>query len=93
MFVYAELSAWLGQEPSTDKRPLWPIWHSQDIVRVELNIRFQILALELLRSRPTLYMSAPTSLCESNGDQPPFGWSVTPSGSLSGVPSRLSARP
>jgi hypothetical protein len=58
MYAYAELSAGLGQEPS--KCPLRPIWHSRDIVRVGPNIRFQILALKLLRSIPTLYMSTPT---------------------------------
>ncbi len=63
MYVYAELSAGLGQEPS--KCSLQPIWHSPDIVRVEPNIRFQILALELLRSIPTLYMSSPTPLCKA----------------------------
>ena len=64
MYVYGELSAGLGQEPS--KCPLRPIWHSRGIVRVEPNIRFQILALELLRSIPTLYMSAPTPFFKSN---------------------------
>jgi hypothetical protein len=85
MYVYAGL----GQEPS--KCSLRPIWHSRDVVRVERNIRFQILALELLWSKPALYMSAPTPLCKSNGDQPPFGWSMTvmtSSDALSGVPSR-----
>ena len=86
MYVYVELSAGLGQEPS--KCFLRPIWHSRDIVRAGPNIRFQILALELLKSVPTLYMSAPTPLCKSNGGQPPFVWSVTPSDVLSGVPSR-----
>jgi hypothetical protein len=52
MYAYAELSAGLGQELS--KCFLRPIWYSRDIVRVEPSIRFQILALELLRSIPTL---------------------------------------
>ena len=64
MYVYAELSAGLGQEPS--KCSLLPIWHSRNIVRVEPDIRFQIFALKLLRSIPTLYMSSPTPLCKSN---------------------------
>jgi hypothetical protein len=64
MYAYAELSAGLGQELS--KCLLRPIWYSRDIVRVEPSIRFQIFALELLRSIPTLCMSAPTPLCKSN---------------------------
>lgn len=63
MYVYAELSAGLEQEPS--KCSLRPISYSRDIDRVEPNIRFQILALESLRSIPILYMSAPTPLCKS----------------------------
>jgi hypothetical protein len=45
---------------------LRPIWHSRGIVRAEPNIRFQTLALELLRSIPNLYMSAPTPFFKSN---------------------------
>ncbi len=66
MYVYVELSAGLGQEPS--KCSLQPIWHSRDIVRVGPSIRFQILALKSLKSIPTLYMSAPTPLVQVECD-------------------------
>ena len=52
MYVYVGLSAGLEQGPS--KCSSQPVSYSQDIVRAEPSIRFQILALELLMSIPTL---------------------------------------
>lgn len=63
MYVYEGLSAGLEQGPS--KCSSQPVSHSQDIVRVEPSIRFQIFALESLKSIPTIGMSALTPLSKS----------------------------